>query len=242
MIMKHLPDHGLPLVQLRERRRDLIVAMQNRRTPVSEWEMMQIAAVQQAISAFEDVIADLDVEMEGAAQSSTSPPLAQANFSFSKTVPAGMSVRLLAPRRRRRFRAIAARGSQFIVGFFEYDKRGHVQIDGKAVTLAGRVTLTGSRYSGSGVTLINGLAAAWLPASRNRWQLGDTNSRLLRHSWPPRVRVRDAHREPRDGVGEIDRPWRTTDNSRSCGISLVEGACADAADSLATLLHSTRAV
>jgi membrane-bound inhibitor of C-type lysozyme len=46
-----------------------------------------------------------------------------------------------------------ADGSQFIVGVFEYDKRAHVQIDGKAVTLAKRVTLSGSRYSGSGVTL-----------------------------------------------------------------------------------------
>ena len=28
-----------------------------------------------------------------------------------------------------------ADGTQFIVGFFEYDKRAHLQIDGKAVTL-----------------------------------------------------------------------------------------------------------
>jgi hypothetical protein len=66
-IMRHLPDHGLPLVQLKEQRRDLIVALQNRNGPVSGWELMQIAAVQQAISAFEDVIADLDAEMEAAA-------------------------------------------------------------------------------------------------------------------------------------------------------------------------------
>jgi membrane-bound inhibitor of C-type lysozyme len=46
-----------------------------------------------------------------------------------------------------------ADGTQFIVGFFEYDKRAHLQIDGKAVTLARRLTLSGSRYSGSGVTL-----------------------------------------------------------------------------------------
>jgi membrane-bound inhibitor of C-type lysozyme len=46
-----------------------------------------------------------------------------------------------------------ADGSQFIVGFFEYDKRAHLQIDGKAVTLAKRLTLSGSRYSGGGVTL-----------------------------------------------------------------------------------------
>ena len=30
----------------------------------ASWELMQIAAIQQAISAFEDVIADLDAEME----------------------------------------------------------------------------------------------------------------------------------------------------------------------------------
>jgi hypothetical protein len=65
--MRYLPDHGLPLVQLKEQRRDLIVALQNRNGPVSGWELMQIAAVQQAISAFEDVIADLDAEMEAAA-------------------------------------------------------------------------------------------------------------------------------------------------------------------------------
>ena len=46
-----------------------------------------------------------------------------------------------------------ADGSQFIVGFFEYDKRAHVQIDGKSVTLGKRLALSGSRYTGSGVTL-----------------------------------------------------------------------------------------
>jgi hypothetical protein len=57
-----LPDHGLPLVQLKERRRDLIVALKNCVGPLGGWELMQIAAVQQAISAFEDVVADLDAE------------------------------------------------------------------------------------------------------------------------------------------------------------------------------------
>ena len=65
--MRHLPDHGLPLVQLKEQRRDLIVALQNRNAPVGGWELIQIAAIQQAISAFEDVIADLDAELEAAA-------------------------------------------------------------------------------------------------------------------------------------------------------------------------------
>jgi hypothetical protein len=64
VMMRSLPDHGLPLVQLKEQRRDLVVALQNRNGPVSGWELMQIAAIQQAISAFEDVIADLDAEME----------------------------------------------------------------------------------------------------------------------------------------------------------------------------------
>ena len=49
-----------------------------------------------------------------------------------------------------------ADGSQFIVGFFEYDKRAHMQIDGKAVTLAKRLNWSGSRYSGDGVTLTIG--------------------------------------------------------------------------------------
>jgi hypothetical protein len=65
--MGNLPDHGLPLVQLKEQRRDLVVALQNRTGPVGGWELMQIAAVQQAISAFEEVIADLDAELEAAA-------------------------------------------------------------------------------------------------------------------------------------------------------------------------------
>jgi membrane-bound inhibitor of C-type lysozyme len=46
-----------------------------------------------------------------------------------------------------------ADGSQFIVGFFQYDKRAHLQIDGKAVALTKRIALSGARYSGSGTTL-----------------------------------------------------------------------------------------
>src|ERR1700694_2005429 len=46
-----------------------------------------------------------------------------------------------------------ADGSQFIVGFFQYDRRAHLQIDGRAVTLGKRLALSGSRYSGGGVTL-----------------------------------------------------------------------------------------
>jgi membrane-bound inhibitor of C-type lysozyme len=46
-----------------------------------------------------------------------------------------------------------ADGTQFIVGFFENDNRAYLQIDGRAVTLGRRLSLSGSRYSGGGVTL-----------------------------------------------------------------------------------------
>ena len=46
-----------------------------------------------------------------------------------------------------------ADGTQFIVGFFQYDSRAHLQLDGRSVTLAKRISLSGSRYAGSGVTL-----------------------------------------------------------------------------------------
>jgi membrane-bound inhibitor of C-type lysozyme len=46
-----------------------------------------------------------------------------------------------------------ADGTQFIVGFFQDDSRAYLQIDGQAVTLARRFVLSGTRYSGGGVTL-----------------------------------------------------------------------------------------
>src|ERR1700755_3116605 len=46
-----------------------------------------------------------------------------------------------------------ADGTQFVVGFFQYDARAHLQLDGRAVTLTKRISLSGSRYAGSGVTL-----------------------------------------------------------------------------------------
>ena len=39
----YFPDHGLPLVQLKERRRDLVIALRNRKTPPAERELMEIA-------------------------------------------------------------------------------------------------------------------------------------------------------------------------------------------------------
>ncbi len=44
-------------------------------------------------------------------------------------------------------------GTQFIVGFYDYDKRAFLQIDGEPVTLAKRLTVSGARYSGAGTTL-----------------------------------------------------------------------------------------
>ncbi|QOG23127.1 MULTISPECIES: MliC family protein [Bradyrhizobium] len=53
-----------------------------------------------------------------------------------------------------------ADGTQFIVGFYDYDKRAFLQIDGEPVTLAKRLTLSGARYSGAGVTLKIGKTGA----------------------------------------------------------------------------------
>jgi membrane-bound inhibitor of C-type lysozyme len=59
-----------------------------------------------------------------------------------------------------------ADGTQFIVGFFQYDKRAHLQIDGKAVALSRRIALSGSRYSGGGIVLNIGKAGATIRHGR----------------------------------------------------------------------------
>lgn len=46
-----------------------------------------------------------------------------------------------------------ADGTQFIVAFYDYDKRAFLQIDGEPVTLDKRLTISGARYSGEGITL-----------------------------------------------------------------------------------------
>jgi hypothetical protein len=45
----------------------MVVALQKRKGAVTTEELMRIAAVQAAISAFEEVITDLDAELEAAA-------------------------------------------------------------------------------------------------------------------------------------------------------------------------------
>jgi membrane-bound inhibitor of C-type lysozyme len=44
-------------------------------------------------------------------------------------------------------------GTQFIVAFYPDDGRAHMQIDGREVTLAKRLAISGARYSGGGVSL-----------------------------------------------------------------------------------------
>jgi membrane-bound inhibitor of C-type lysozyme len=46
-----------------------------------------------------------------------------------------------------------ADGSEFIVGFYPYDSRAYVQIDGGAVMLPKRLAVSGQRYSAAGITL-----------------------------------------------------------------------------------------
>jgi membrane-bound inhibitor of C-type lysozyme len=46
-----------------------------------------------------------------------------------------------------------ADGTRFIVGFYPYDSRAHLQIDGRAVTLKKRLAFSGTRFSGGGVSL-----------------------------------------------------------------------------------------
>jgi len=44
-------------------------------------------------------------------------------------------------------------GSEFIAAFYEGDRRAHLQLDGKAIALAKRPSLSGSRYVKGNITL-----------------------------------------------------------------------------------------
>ena len=76
--MNYLEDHGLPLVQLREQRRELVVALIGCIDPISATQLTEIAMLQHAIAAMESVIVDLDAEMQSMAPQKTigsgSPP------------------------------------------------------------------------------------------------------------------------------------------------------------------------
>ena len=56
-------DHGLPLVHLKEQRRNLIIALIGRKGPINKEKLVEIAAIQQTIAAIEAVIVDLDAEL-----------------------------------------------------------------------------------------------------------------------------------------------------------------------------------
>lgn len=44
-------------------------------------------------------------------------------------------------------------GSEFIAAFYEGDSRAHLQLDGKAIALPKRMSMSGSRYAKGGITL-----------------------------------------------------------------------------------------
>ena len=62
--MGYFEDHGLPLVQLKEQRRELVVALAGRNDHISHCEIVELALLQQAIAAMEAVVDDLDSQIE----------------------------------------------------------------------------------------------------------------------------------------------------------------------------------
>jgi hypothetical protein len=62
--MDYFEDHGLPLVHLKEQRRQLIVALIGCKDPIPDIQIAEIASLQQAIAAMEAVVCDLDSQIE----------------------------------------------------------------------------------------------------------------------------------------------------------------------------------
>jgi hypothetical protein len=62
--MSYLEDHGLPLVQLKEQRRELVVALSGRVGPISNFEIQKLGSLQQAITAMEAIVDDIDSTCE----------------------------------------------------------------------------------------------------------------------------------------------------------------------------------
>ncbi len=60
-----LVDHGLPLIQLKEARRELVLSLQQTVGPISQNVLAQLVNIQIGISAVEAVIEDLDSESDG---------------------------------------------------------------------------------------------------------------------------------------------------------------------------------
>ena len=51
-------------------------------------------------------------------------------------------------------------GTQFILAFYPHDKRAYIQIDGHSLRLKKRLSLSGTRYSGRGVSVVMTAAGA----------------------------------------------------------------------------------
>ena len=62
----NLTDHGLPLVSLKEQRRDLVVSLAGTNGTIAKETVAEIAALQTAVTAVEAVIIDLDDEASSA--------------------------------------------------------------------------------------------------------------------------------------------------------------------------------
>ena len=62
--MMTLPDHRLPLIRLKEMRREMVLALGEDRNAIDPAKLHEIASIQQAIAAAEEVIADIDAELE----------------------------------------------------------------------------------------------------------------------------------------------------------------------------------
>jgi hypothetical protein len=62
--MDNFEDHGLPLVHLKEQRRQLIVALIGCKEPIPDIQIAEIASLQQAIAAMEAVVCDLDTQIK----------------------------------------------------------------------------------------------------------------------------------------------------------------------------------
>jgi hypothetical protein len=77
-MFSYLEDHGLPLIQLKEQRRDLVVALAGR-GEIEARHIMEIAALQQTIAATEAVISDLDAELD------SNPPRARSLSVVSRS-------------------------------------------------------------------------------------------------------------------------------------------------------------
>jgi membrane-bound inhibitor of C-type lysozyme len=78
----------------------------------------------------------------------------EANVIFAAAMLLAAAAMAALPARAQTFQSYrCADGTPFLVGFFKYDSRAYLQIDGTAVTLARGLALSGTRYSGRGITL-----------------------------------------------------------------------------------------